>query len=210
MTLQQLLMQMTLHVLRLRDAIEEVEQSTVAHTQALKEALQPHRLELNLKKSEALLALRGAYSAAKKAFSGTWKGPPLRRTVKYLGAHFQASLSTRLEVTKRIAAARTGFSKFAAFFRNSRVPLGQKKSVFRSVVNDAFLSALEVRTLTASDIEKLESARGLLLRRIFGKIGFGATRHDTQHRSVPISYLRLQCGVVTIACELRVRRLTGL
>lgn len=180
----------------------------MAHTQALKEALRPHRLELNLKKSEAMLALRGrgAYAAAKKAFSGTWKGPPLRRTVKYLGAHLQASLSTRIEVTKRIAAARTGFSKFAAFFQNSQVPLGQKKSVFRSVVNEAFLSALEVRTLTASDIERLESARGLLLRRIFGKNGFGATRHETQHRSVPISHLRLQCGLVTIACELRVRR----
>lgn len=192
--------------------LEEVEQSTVVHTQALKEALRPHRLELNLKKSEAMLALRGrgAYAAAKKAFSGTWKGPPLRRTVKYLGAHLQASLSTRIEVTKRIAAARTGFSKFAAFFQNSQVPLGQKKSVFRSVVNEAFLSALEVRTLTASDIERLESARGLLLRRIFGKNGFGATRHETHHRSVPISHLRLQCGLVTIACELRVRRLLWL
>ena len=90
------------------------------------------------------------------------------------------------------------------------MPLGQKKSVFRSVVNEAFLSALEVRTLTASDIEKLESARELLLRRIFGKIGIGATRHDTQHRSVPISYLRPQCGLITIACELRVRRLLWL
>ena len=86
-----------------------------------------------------------------------------------------------------------------------------KRSLFLGQLSTKlFLSALEVRTFTASDIERLESARGLFLHRIFGKIGFGATRHDTQHRSVPISHLRLQCGLVTIACELRVRRLLWL
>ena len=48
----------------------QVEQCAVEHTAALERALRPHRLKLNLSKSECLLAVRGkgSYSAAKRVF----------------------------------------------------------------------------------------------------------------------------------------------
>lgn len=97
--------------------IGTAERMTVAHTEALKEVLQPHRLELNLRKSESLVAVRGrgAYAAAARTFAGAWTGPPLKQSVKYLGAHIHAQLSLKLEITKRIAAARNSFSIFLVF-----------------------------------------------------------------------------------------------
>ena len=192
--------------------LTEVERNAIAHTDALAATLRPHRLRLNLSKSECLLAVRGkgAYAAAKRAFSGGWQGPPLKSAVKYLGAHLQPNLSCRLEVTKRIAAARTGFARFSSFFKNSHIPQHHKNMVFKSVVNEALLSALEVRTLTSTDIQRLEAARGVLLRRSFGRAGFGAVQNEAGHRSVPVSELRHQCGLADVASELRVRRLLWL
>ena len=66
----------------------QVEQCAVEHTAALERALRPHRLKLNLSKSECLLAVRGkgSYSAAKRVFSGDWSGPALKHVVKVLGS----------------------------------------------------------------------------------------------------------------------------
>ena len=69
---------------------------------------------------------------------------------------------------KRIAAARTRLFKFAVSFHNSRMPFVRKKSVFKSVVNETFfsdpLTALEVvRTLTASDIDRIVQFPFLIL-----------------------------------------------
>lgn len=82
--------------------------------------------------------------------------------------------------------------------------------VFKSVVNEALLSALEVRSLTSTDVQRLEAARGVLLRRCFGRRGFGAVGGDDDHRSVPLSALRQQCELADVATELRVRRLLWL
>ena len=66
----------------------------------------------------------------------------------------------------------------------------RKVQVFHAVVSEAFLSELEVRTLSNTDMQRLESARGLLLRRIFGRNGFGAVQGEDGHRPVPISLLQ--------------------
>ena len=54
------------------------------------------------------------------------------------------------------------------------MPFSRKVLVFKAVVNGALLSGLEVRPLitSPSDCQSLEKARGLLLRRHFGKHGF--------------------------------------
>ena len=153
---------------------------------------------------------QGIVLSSQKSFSGDWSGPPLKHVVKYLGAHLQSNLSLRAEVSKRIAAARTGFAKFSAFFKNSKIPQNHKNMVFRSVVNEALLSALEVRSLTSTDVQRLEAARGVLLRRCFGRRGFGAVGADDAPRSVPLSALRQQSLLADIASELRVRRLLWL
>ena len=153
---------------------------------------------------------QGIVLSSQKSFSGDWSGPPLKHVVKYLGAHLQSNLSLRAEVSKRIAAARTGFAKFSAFFKNSKIPQNHKNMVFRSVVNEALLSALEVRSLTSTDVQRLEAARGALLRRCFGRRGFGAVGADDAPRSVPLSALRQQSLLADIASELRVRRLLWL
>ena len=59
-------------------------------------SLTPHRLELNMRKCEALVAVRGceAYVAAKSIFSGEWAEPSLRQSIKYLEARIQAHCST--------------------------------------------------------------------------------------------------------------------
>ena len=77
-------------------------------------------------------------------------------------------------------------------------------------MNETLLSALEVRVLPSSAVDRLESARGLLLRRLFGKNGYGKVAGQTQPVSVTISMLRARCGLASVITELRVRRLLWL
>ena len=101
-------------------------------------------------------------------------------------------------------------AKFSKFFKRSHVPLPRKFLVFKSVVDASLLSALEVRPLSARDLQTLEQARGPLLRRLFGKFGFGAVAGEHEHRSVTVESLRERAGLATVASELRVRRLLWL
>ena len=130
--------------------------------------------------------------------------------MKYLGAHIQDNGHLRVEVRKRIASAKAGFARFAAFFKKRGVPLERKVLVFKAVVNEALLSALEVRPLTPADEHELEAARGLLLRRLFGRSGYGAVAGNPSRSSVSLHNLRQRAGVSTVASELRVRRLLWL
>lgn len=193
-------------------SLEELQNHTALHTEVLERLLQPRGLKLNAKKGETLLHFsgRGSYSEARRAFSGSWRGYPLKLTVKYLGAHVQDNGSLQVELQKRIASAKSGFAQFARFFQRSRVPLRRKIMVFKCVVNESLLSALEVRPLSKSDENRLEQARGMLLRRIFGWDGFGAVAGDSAHRSVTVASLRQQAKLATISSELRVRRLLWL
>ena len=193
-------------------SLEELQNHTALHTEVLERLLQPRGLKLNAKKGETLLHFsgRGSYSEARRAFSGSWRGYPVKLTVKYLGAHVQDNGSLQVELQKRIASAKSGFAQFARFFQRSRVPLRRKIMVFKSVVNESLLSALEVRPLSKSDENRLEQARGMLLRRIFGRDGFGAVAGDSAHRSVTVASLRQQAKLATISSELRVRRLLWL
>lgn len=95
-----------------------------------------------------------------------------------------------------------------SFFSGRRVSLCQRTLAFAAVVNEALLAALEVRPLSQSDTNKLEQARGLILRRLFGREGFGAG--DPQHRSVTIQDLRRRARLATVSSELGVRRLLWL
>ena len=124
----------------------------------------------------------GAYNSARRAFSGSWSGYPPKLQVKYLGALIQANGSHSAEIRKRINSAKAGFARYARFFKTRTVPLRRKALVFKAVVNESLLSALEVRPLTRADEHHLEQARGLLLRRLFGRDGFGSVDGDPQHR----------------------------
>ena len=194
------------------DTADGIEAATVEHTRDLQNDLQPHRLQLNLRKCESLVSIRGrgSYVAARSLFSGAWKGLPLKPSVKYLGTHLQPFDSAKLEVTMRIAAARSAFAMFSKFLRRASVPLRRKILVFNAVVNEALLSVLEVRVLTGSDYQRLEAARGLLLRRLFGRHGYGKVADDQAPHSVPLSLLRQVCGLAEVEVELRVRRLLWL
>ena len=190
-------------------SLEHLDSGTIACTESLATLLHRRGLKLNAKKGETLLSLEGAgaYDAARRAFSGTWKGYPPKQVVKYLGAHIQSNGSLQSEVRKRTASARLGFAKFARFFKRSTVPFSRKVLVFKAVVNGALLSGLEVRTLSPSDCQSLEKARGLLLRRLFGKHGFGAVAGENTHRSVSVASLRERAALPTVVSELRARRL---
>ena len=130
--------------------------------------------------------------------------------MKYFGARLQSNGSTQAELRKRIGAAKSGFALFARFFKRSRVPLARKVLVFKAVVNESLRSALEVRPLNVSDCHGLEKSRGLLLRRLFGRQGFGAVAGDASHRSVTVESLRQKINLSTVASELRVLRLLWL
>ena len=187
--------------------LQQLEERSVACTNARGEELRPCNLKLNAKKGEALLSIRGkgAYEAAKRAFSGAWGGYPARLIVTYLGAQLQSNGSLLAEVRKCIAAAKSAFARFLRFFKRSHVPLARKVLVFKAVVNEALLSALEIRPLSVVDCHALETARGLLLRRLFGRQGFGAVAGDSNHRSVESLHQRAQ--LATVSSELTVRRL---
>ena len=113
------------------------------------------------------------------------------------------------EVRKSIASARLGFAKFARFFKRLTVPFSRKVLVFKAAVNGALLSGLEVRPLitSPSDCQSLEKASGFLLRRLFGKHGFGAVAGENTHRSVSVASLRARATLPTVVSELRARRL---
>ncbi|CAE7779007.1 unnamed protein product [Symbiodinium sp. CCMP2592] len=179
---------------------------------SLEGVLQPRNLQLNERKGETLLSFsgKGAYKAARDAHAGHWPCYPPKLVVKYLGAQIHATGSLSAEIRKRVASAKAGFARFARFFKRSQVPLPRKVLVFKAVVNEALLSALEVRPLSRVDERALESARGLLLRRLFGRQGYGAVAGDPQNRSVTIDSLRRRANLATVASELRVRRLLWL
>ena len=130
--------------------------------------------------------------------------------MKYLGALIQANGSHSAEIRKRINSAKAGFARFARFFKKRTAPLRRKALVFKAVVNESLLSALEVRPLTRADEHHLEQARSLLLRRLFGRDGFGSVDGDPQHRSVTLSSLRTRIHLATISSELCARRLLWL
>ena len=151
---------------------DDVEKDTLQHTDNLVQHLALRNLRLNSKKCESLLAIRGrgAYAASKRLHAGGWRGPPLKDVVRYLGAHVRRDGSVTAEITRRIAAAQAAFARFAIFFRRKEAPLKTKVMVFRAVVNETLLSALEVRVLPSSAVDRLEFARGLLFRRLFEKM----------------------------------------
>ena len=179
---------------------------------SLEGVLRPRNLQLNERKGETLLSFsgKGAYKAARDAHAGHWPCYPPKLVVKYLGAQLHATGSLSAEIRKRAASAKAGFARFARFFKRSQVPLPRKVLVFKAVVNEALLSALEVRPLSSVDEQALERARGLLLRRRFGRQGYGAVAGDPQHRSVTLESLRRRANLATVASELRVRRLLWL
>ena len=192
--------------------MKQLEDRTLACTHALTVELDPRSLKLNARKGETLLSCKGkgAYNAAKRAVSGEWKGYPVKLCVKYLGAQLQANGSLRAELQKRIGAARSGFARFSKLFKSRTVPVARKVLIFKAVVNEALLAALEVRPLGCSGCHTLERARGLLLRRLFGRQGFGAVAGDDRHESVTVESLRRRVQLSTVASELTVRRLMWL
>ena len=126
--------------------LKQLEDRTLACTHALTAELDPRNLKLNAKKGETLLSYKGkgAYTAAKSAFSGEWNGYPVKLCVKYLGAQLQANGSLKAELQKRFGAARSGFARFSKLFKRRTVPVARKVLIFKAVVNEALLAALEV------------------------------------------------------------------
>ena len=133
--------------------LKQLEDRTLACTHALTVELDPRNLKLNAKKGETLLSCKGkgAYTAAKSAFSGEWNGYPVKLCVKYLGAQLQANGSLKAELRKRIGAARSGFARFSKLFKRRTVPVARKVLIFKAVVNEALLAALEVRPIGYSE-----------------------------------------------------------
>ena len=95
---------------------------------------------------------------------------------------------TTIAVT--IGAMRTGFYAFHGLWSSSRVPFRIKRIVFKAVVSSAGLAGLEPYVLTQTDMDRLEVARDLLMRRIFGRDGWGAVAGSCEHKSVPSHSLR--------------------
>ena len=159
---------------------DAVETKTLERIQSLKHRLAAHILTLHMK-CELLLAVRGkgAYAASRKMHSGEWRGPELKEAVKYLGAFIRRDGSLTLEISRRIASAKGAFATLARLFRRSEVPLRVKVLVFKAVVNETLFSALEVRVLTSTHVARLESVRGLPLRKLFGQHGYGLVRGRT-------------------------------
>ena len=181
---------------------------TAASTASLEAFLVPR----NSDKGETLLSFagKGVYGAAREAHSGPWRGYPPKLVVKYLGARLQFNGSMQAEINRRIASAKAGFAKYALLFKRSHVPIAHKALVFKAVVNVALLYAFEVRPLGRGDEEALERARGVLLRHIFGRQGYGAVAGDPVHNSVSLESLRRRAKLPTVMSELRVRRLLWL
>lgn len=102
----------------------ELHNKSREQTASLQQLLTPKGLKLNSNKGETLLQFsgKGAYNAAKAAFSGDWRGYPLRLTVKYLGSRLQDNGGLEMELQKRIASGKASFAKFVTFFQRCRVP----------------------------------------------------------------------------------------
>ena len=112
---------------------------------------------------------------------------------------------TTIAVT--IGAMRTGFYAFHGLWSSSRVPFRIKRIVLKAVVSSAGLAGLEPYVLTQTDMDRLEVARDLLMRRIFGRDGCGAVAGSCEHKSVPSHSLRKKGDLPTMESTLRQRRL---
>ena len=129
---------------------------------------------------------------------------------RYLGAWPQMSGGIQVDIAKHRTAMKTGFYAFQGVWGSSKVSLRIKKLFFTAIVLSAGLSGLEPYFLLESDYRKLESTRMALLRRIFGREGWGATQTSRAHSSVPDIKVRRWAGMHSIASVLRRRRLQWL
>eukprot|EP00971_Amphidinium_carterae_P331434 6464976-Amphidinium_carterae.2 len=175
----------------------------------LQARLSPHRLQINQDKCEALcrLAGKGSQAASQAHWAGTWNGPPLRKSIKLLGATLHMNGSCNEEVATRRAAAVAAFAKYATFFRR-HVPKTMKRLVFVAVVESTLLSALELRCLTEAQVASLESTRLMLMRKLLGAEAW--RQHEEKWVPKPAAEVRGMLNLSRIVHMLRSRRLRWL
>lgn len=125
---------------------------------------------------------------------------------RYLGAWPQDNNSVTYDIKKHIQAMLTGFYVFYGVWGSTEVPEKLKKLFFTAIVTSAVLSGLEPFALPSTQVKKLESVHVSLLRRMYGKEGWGKTTHDTIHRAVSNEYIRRNAKVHTFESILGKRR----
>ena len=126
---------------------------------------------------------------------------------RYLGAWPQHNNRMKTEVNRHIAAMRTGFYAFHGVWGSKSIKFCLKRLFFIALVTSAGIAGLEPLTLTAQDQQRLETAHVLLMRRLLGRGGWGATKTDKNTNSVPNEKVRRKSGIQTLASILRQRRL---
>ena len=129
-------------------------------------------------------------------------------TARYLGAWPQSNNKMTTDITKHIQAMRTGYFAFYGIWSSKRIPFPLKKLFFTALVTSAAISGLEPFALTSQDLERLETAHVLLIRRLFGREGWGSSKSDKQHRSISNDAIRKGAQMPTLDSLIRQRRLT--
>eukprot|EP00438_Fugacium_kawagutii_P023486 Skav201495 [mRNA] locus=scaffold1154:15130:15882:+ [translate_table: standard] len=137
----------------------------------------------------------------------------------YLGAWDDADGRSQLDITNRLAAARTAWHAMQGWWRVPHVQLKHKVMVFRSLVLSSLLSGLEAATLTQGDIAQLERAQVKYLRSLSGRFGYQAVPETSgvepefatsAYKAKSNAFVRQAVGIYTIRTELLHRRLKWL
>ena len=129
------------------------------------------------------------------------------KTARYLGAWPQDNNKLNTEIQKRCAAMLTGYYAFFGVWGSTKVPFVLQKLFFTAIVTSAGLAGLEPFAIPEALIIKLESVRTNLIRRMFGKSGWGKVKGDSTHRAVTHVSIRKRAKIFSVDSTLRQRRL---
>ena len=189
---------------------EDAHRKATANTEALKSALSNVGCTLEPSKERVVPRMmgRGAVKAQrnimKKGMITDGEKVPVAR---YQGAWPQANGHNTTDVSKHCSAMKTGFYAFAGVWSCSSLPFNLKRMFFLAIVVSAGLSGLEPLFLLPSELDRLESVRMLLLRRLFGRTGWGKVKNSPDHQSVSDVNIRKRAQMHTFGSTLRMRRL---
>lgn len=174
----------------------------------LGEALRPNDLDCNMGKSEHQVTVRGEKANQQtKDFLEMWDLGAIEELLKYLGSMIGQNGSNTPEIQYRCQEARKAFESFAKFFRTRRVPVGQKRLAFTSLIIPVQLYAMETRCLSPKEWDKMDQNLARLGRKLLGASGYGVVNGRTGTWTVDKNHIQGRLGYAACEGAIGLRRL---
>lgn len=188
---------------------EELHQGAEAVTYNLEKHLQLKGYSQNSNKQKSILGYRGvgSYQATRKRQRQGIVCPygEVVRQARYLGYQFNGAGDPSDDINMRIRAGNIAWSRAKALWRRSELPFAVIRILFLALVQNTFLTGLEIWVIHPSQLERITRAITKKLRYLL------AVRWRRQEwggeAALPGAAIRSTWRVATAETEVRIRRL---